>query len=381
MLTRLSAEGLPIDLERVSGQTTNVTFRMSWTTLAMLFWFTGMAVLLIRLVGGLVLAYRLASRCGPDRGRLSVSSRQIRDALGIKRQTSILIGNQEGAPSVAMTMGIFRPVILLPKGAETWTEGRLRTTLLHEFAHIRRNDFIWQVLTQFVCALYWFNPLVWFVAGRAYAEAEQAADNSVVLAGVPPVDYAKLLLEAVHTLRPMSRTVVAMARRSEVEVRISSLLSARKRRQPFTPRVLVLTTLVAIGLLIPLAAVRPVAQSAIHQDVSATELEETRNTVALTATTFAVFRGTDQAALALPKRRPIIHSPVTRPIQPERISPTESLEQEKLSRKRVEHGDVFEATTEQRDSKLSKVAVPAVSGAPAASPIPPQPAAPARVAQ
>jgi beta-lactamase regulating signal transducer with metallopeptidase domain len=378
MLRQSSAEDLPVDLERVSTQTTKIVFsRLSWTTWVMLFWFIGMLVLLIRLASGLVLAYRLAGRCRPGRGTLSVNCRRIQDKLGFKRQISILIGNQEGAPSVAMTMGIFRPVVLLPKEAETWTERRLHTTLLHEFAHIRRNDFIWQVLTQLVCAIYWFNPLVWFIAGRVYTEAELAADDSVVLAGVQPADYAKLLLEAVRALRPMGRTVVALAGRSRLEVRILSLVSAGRRRQPLTPRVLVLTMLVAIGLLIPLAAVQLVAQ----HDVSGTELKEPRNDVALVATTFAKFRATDHAALDLQKRHPINQHSVTTPFQPVRVSPTESREKEKLPPQRIVQGYALEATTEERVSKQPKVAVPAVSGAPAASPIPPQPATLARVAQ
>ena len=46
-----------------------------------------------------------------------------------------------------------------------------------------------------VCALYWFNPLVWLAARRMVAERERACDDIVLRHGAKPADYAEQVLE------------------------------------------------------------------------------------------------------------------------------------------------------------------------------------------
>ena len=82
-----------------------------------------------------------------------------------------------------MVWGFFRPTILLPADASNWQEERLRAVLLHELAHIQRNDWESQLIAQVMCAVYWFNPLVWFAARRMRVEAERACDDHVLNAG------------------------------------------------------------------------------------------------------------------------------------------------------------------------------------------------------
>ena len=57
-----------------------------------------------------------------------------------------------------MVWGFLRPVILLPVDADQWQTERLRAVLLHELAHIKRWDWTMLMVTQIMCAVYWFNP-------------------------------------------------------------------------------------------------------------------------------------------------------------------------------------------------------------------------------
>ena len=136
-----------------------------------------------------------------------------------------------------MVWGFLRPVILLPADADQWQTERLRAVLLHELAHIRRWDWTMQMIAQSVCAVYWFNPFVWFAARWMRIEAEQACDDQVLNAGYQSTDYAQHLLDIVRNVkvaRFASCAAVAIARASKIEGRLRTILAENLNRHPVT---------------------------------------------------------------------------------------------------------------------------------------------------
>jgi beta-lactamase regulating signal transducer with metallopeptidase domain len=131
------------------------------------------------------------------------------------------------------TLGAWRPVILLPLDAEYWTSERLRIVLVHEAAHVARLDYIAQLVATVACAIYWFNPITWLAASRLRAEAEHAADDRVLAAGVDGVTYATHLLALAQPGRaPLSTpTAVRMARgTTRLEKRFTAMLDSQRSR-------------------------------------------------------------------------------------------------------------------------------------------------------
>ena len=93
---------------------------------------------------------------------------------GMHGRPQVLRTEAEGPP---LSMGLFRPVVLLPadlKGEET------ELVLRHELAHIRRRDLWYKALLNLVNAVHWFNPLVWWMVRRAGRDLELRCDNDVV---------------------------------------------------------------------------------------------------------------------------------------------------------------------------------------------------------
>ena len=136
-----------------------------------------------------------------------------------------------------MVWGFFRPTILLPADADNWQEERLRAVLLHELAHIQRNDWESQLIAQMMCAVYWFNPLVWFAARRMRVEAGRACDDYVLSSGYQSTDYAQHLVDIVRTVKKadsVSRAAVAIVRSSKIEERIRMILAENLNRRPLT---------------------------------------------------------------------------------------------------------------------------------------------------
>ena len=208
-----------------------------WTDWLTVCWVGGMLFLLVRLIVGIGAVWYISARSDA----CSISIPHMRP--GWKRPVSI---RQSGSVTVPMVWGLFRPVILLPADADEWEPDRQRAVLLHELAHIQRQDWLMQTMAQITCAMYWFNPLVWFAMRRMRVEAEQACDDHVLNAGYQSIDYAQHLLDIVRNvkaLRSSSRAAVTMARSSKIEGRLRTVLAENLNRRPVTK------IAVAIGLL------------------------------------------------------------------------------------------------------------------------------------
>jgi hypothetical protein len=147
-------------------------------------------------------------------------------------------------------------VLLVPADAEQWTDQRRRLVLLHELAHIRRWDWLTQLVAHVACALYWFNPLVWLAARQMRIERERACDDLVLASGARASDYAEELLTLAAGLsdsRIPLLVAVPMARRGALEDRLRGILDVRRSRAALT------TAAVCLGMAVAAVAIAPLA--------------------------------------------------------------------------------------------------------------------------
>ena len=205
--------------------------------------------------------------------RLKRTSRRIDDGqwarllegagaqLGLKRRVDLRESPRRRMP---MIWGVFRPTLLLPREASSWAVGRRRVVLLHELAHVRRRDCLTRLISQIVCAAYWFNPLVWLAARRMAAQSERSCDDLVLAAGSAPADYAEHILQIASGLRTSALAGcagIAMAHRSKIEGRLLAILDARRKRRIPTRTGLLLAALLLAGVILPLSALQATGPS------------------------------------------------------------------------------------------------------------------------
>jgi hypothetical protein len=127
---------------------------------------------------------------GPTSAALDfLSSRS--HAVGLKHPPRL---KQSGALSVPATVGIRRPVILLPAGWRTWTKDKLEAVLAHEISHVARRDALTQFLSLLHRAIFWFSPLPWWLDRQLTELAEQASDEAALAGGADRTLYAETLL-------------------------------------------------------------------------------------------------------------------------------------------------------------------------------------------
>ena len=126
--------------------------------------------------------------------------------------------------------------MILPRTAQDWTDARIRVVLSHELAHVKRGDWLIQMVAEIARAGYWFNPVMWAACRQLRQESEQATDDLVLNAGIEGSDYAAHLLELARVFsrhRPWL-PAPAIARPSSLERRVSAMLNTRVNRTPIT---------------------------------------------------------------------------------------------------------------------------------------------------
>jgi beta-lactamase regulating signal transducer with metallopeptidase domain len=194
-------------------------------------WLLGIAVLSLRFSASAICLASLRRRSRP----FALAPEDLPRITATRRECELRISDSENGP---ITWGLFQPVILLPRSAMFWPRERLHAVLLHELAHIRRRDSFVQALSLFVCALYWPNPLVWLGARALRRDAEMAADDAALLAGVKPSTYADELLALAAEFRMRAPSVSAlslfMASPSALEARVESVLEPTSLRTGVT---------------------------------------------------------------------------------------------------------------------------------------------------
>jgi beta-lactamase regulating signal transducer with metallopeptidase domain len=225
-------------------------------------------------------------------------------------------------PSVLATWGILRPRVLLPAGSDDWPADCVRVVLLHELAHIRRHDWIVQILASVLRAAYWFNPLIWIAASRLRRESEQACDDTVIEQGVSGREYAGCLLTLARTLNRRAISWIpapSMARASMLRRRIASLLDPATNHARPTRSSIIIVAAVLLFTTGPVAAFHlrpqspsiddaqadrsaPTASARLRASASATAAARAPVVEATEPTTANASRATSNGTTDLPKR-------------------------------------------------------------------------------
>ncbi len=251
-------------------------------TLCAMIWVAGTAVGVLRLVVGSCRCARVANAAPRIRDRAWLRLMAgLRHRVGTHRSVDLRCDSRYPVP---VTIGVLRPVILLPTDAADWSVGRRTLVLAHELAHVGRFDTLTQLAAQLAVALFWFDPLVWIAARRMAVEREFACDDAVLRAGMIPSHYAHELVRIVRSLvaqsiEPVPATFAGLAMaggHNDVHARVAAILDSTRDRRPLRRLDIASATLLVALLTVPLAALRPFREAYPPTTPATRFLEQTR---------------------------------------------------------------------------------------------------------
>jgi TonB family protein len=196
-------------------------------------WLCGVLFLLLRTA----LAWRQAlslTREGtrqPGSGAVSALARMMA-RTGVRRPVRLL---ESAAIEVPTVVGLWRPLILVPTstltGLSVW---QLEAVLAHELAHIRRHDYLVNLLQALVEAALFYHPAVWWLSAHIREEREHCADDVAVESCGSALLYSRTLATLEH-LRVSPPAPAVAVNGGALLPRIQRLLSRHPGGAPLHP--------------------------------------------------------------------------------------------------------------------------------------------------
>lgn len=111
--------------------------------------------------------------------------------LKISEPVHLQISNKITAP---LSFGYWQPTILFPaKLTCQLTSPQIRTILLHELAHIKRRDYLWNLLQLIIEGVLFFHPIIWWLTSLIRKERENCCDDIVLQHNTNLLTYTKTL--------------------------------------------------------------------------------------------------------------------------------------------------------------------------------------------
>lgn len=227
-------------------------------------WVVGVCVCGVRVLVGY--RYVVALRAGAQTaaGRVLDTVRTLEQRMHVRRRVQVLVAAVGGGPSM---IGWLRPVLLIPAAVISGlTPEQLETIIAHEMAHVRRHDYLVNLVQLVVETLLFYHPVTWWLSARLREERELCCDDVVVETCGDAVVYARALAEAERRRVVLGGPIgVLGAGDGPLMYRIRRLLGldAPRRRSPTMIPVLALLVACALVACVATAVDAPRLESRI----------------------------------------------------------------------------------------------------------------------
>jgi beta-lactamase regulating signal transducer with metallopeptidase domain len=216
-------------------------------------WLICLFVQLSRLMAGLYGIGRLRRTGTKPSDKWNDTLLLLSGQLGLKRRVSLL---ESASVKVPVAFGIIKPMILIPLGIlSNLPAEQVETVLLHELAHIKRGDYLTNLLLHITEAVFFFNPGLRWLNALIRREREACCDDMVLAVTVDRTIYLDALVSfrAYLTGRTSSRYIVALGKgRNNLLWRVRRMLTQENKTLDIMEKTILsfsLAAVIAVGLI------------------------------------------------------------------------------------------------------------------------------------
>jgi beta-lactamase regulating signal transducer with metallopeptidase domain len=186
-------------------------------------WFLGVIIFSLRIIGGLLYVQRLreVGIKTPDE-QWSIMLSNISGKIDLKRIVKIF---ESSLVKIPVAIGYFKPIILFPLGILSGLpQNQIEAIIAHELAHIKRNDFIVNLVQTFIEAFFFYHPAVWWISSIINRERENCCDDIAVGYCLDSTIYSKALYNLQETCMQEKKVILAaLGKRNNLYRRIKRM--------------------------------------------------------------------------------------------------------------------------------------------------------------
>jgi beta-lactamase regulating signal transducer with metallopeptidase domain len=214
------------------------------TSIIFLVWLLFFMLKSFKMVGGLLYIqrirnYKIHTATEELKHKVELFSQQI----GIKRAIRLV---ESELVKVPVAVGWLKPMILLPVGiALQLTPEQLEGVLWHELAHIRRRDYLVNILQGLVETVFFFNPGLLWLSSLIRAEREACCDDMVLDRMNRKANYLEALLSFGYGEFDQARYAMSIGSGNQLRDRLKRMISQENKRLSVAEKLVL-----AIGLVL-----------------------------------------------------------------------------------------------------------------------------------
>lgn len=250
----ISGESVKTSIFKKLKITENSVPKLDLARYLFILWALGAAVVIIGMLIGIIGSVLMVKKFDKIEQFKSLEVlEELKARLNIKKSIHLRVAKRIYSP---ITVGYYKPTIILPEEALNWSQERLVLVFTHELSHIKRKDNLIQVILKMICAIYWFNPLIWVIYRKIHIQRELCCDNRVLNIGIKPYIYADNLVEMARGFkkRPaFASAVSSFGGASAIEARVMNILDNKTRKRKNKLGVTIGTIMILCSAIMPLS--------------------------------------------------------------------------------------------------------------------------------
>lgn len=160
--------------------------------LIVMVWFIGMFLFTLKISGGIYFLHKMR-KSGlvdlNDHWEKTIAGLQAK--LDFPRKVQVFESCKTVVP---LAFGIIKPIILLPLGIMNgMSQTQIEAIIIHELAHLRRNDYLVNLIQCFAESIFFYHPAIWWISSIIRDERENCCDDMTVQITGNKVEYSKAL--------------------------------------------------------------------------------------------------------------------------------------------------------------------------------------------